>query len=62
MVKIGPYIIRLLLLSKHSFIFYKIDRSTDKKYLSNSNFKSFLDNLIITLHNLIITLHNLIIT
>ena len=31
MVKIGPYIIRLLLLLKHSFIFYKIDRSTNKK-------------------------------
>ena len=54
MAKIGPYIIRLLLLLKHSFIFYKIDRSTNKKYLCDSNFESFLDNLIRTLHSLII--------
>ena len=46
MVKLGPYIIRLLLLLKHSFIFYEIDRSTNKKYLGDSNFKSFLDNLL----------------
>ena len=34
----GPYI-RILLLLKHIFIFYKIDRST-------RNFESFLDNAI----------------
>ena len=41
MVKIGPYIVRLLLLLKHSFTFYKINRSTNKEYLSNSNFEYF---------------------
>ena len=53
MAKIEPYIIRLLLLLKHSFIVYKIDRSANKKCLCNSDFESFLDNLIITLRKLI---------
>ena len=49
MAKIGSYIIRILLLSlKHSLMFYKIDRSTNKKYLCDINFESFLDNLRIT--------------
>ena len=38
MAKIGSYI-RLLLLLKHCLIFYKIDRSTNKKYLCDSNFE-----------------------
>ena len=41
MAKIGPYI-RLLLLLKHSLIFYRIDRSTNKKYLCESNFEMHL--------------------
>ena len=45
MAKIGPYI-WLLLLLKHSLIFYKIDRSTNKQYFCDSNFESFLDNTI----------------
>ena len=45
MAKIVPYI-RLLLLLKHSLIFYKIDRSTNKQYLCDSNFEIFLDNTI----------------
>ena len=40
MAKIGPYIIRLLLLLlKHSLIFHRIDKSTNEKYLCNSNFE-----------------------
>ena len=39
--KIGPYI-RLLLLLKHSLIFYRINRSTNKKYLCDSNFEMHL--------------------
>ena len=46
MSKIGPYIRPLLLLSKHSFILCKIDRSTNKQYLCDSNFESFLENTI----------------
>ena len=42
---------------KHSLIFYRIDITTDKTCLCDSNFESFLDNL--TLYNL--TLNNLII-
>ena len=45
MAKTGPYI-RLLLLLKHSLIFYKIDRNTNKQYLCDGNFESFLDNAI----------------
>ena len=41
MAKIGPYI-SLLLLSKHNLILNKIDRSTNKKYLSDSNFEMHL--------------------
>ena len=45
MAKIGPYIrLLLLLLLKDSLIFYKTDRSTNKRYIWNSNFESFLDN------------------
>ena len=46
MTKIGPYIRLLLLSLKHILIFYKIDRSTSKQYLCDSNFESFLDNTI----------------
>ena len=46
MAKIWPYVRLLLLLLKHSLIFYKIDRSTNKQYLWDSNFESFLDNTI----------------
>ena len=41
MAKIGPYI-RLLLLLRHSLIFYTIDRSTNEKYLCDSNFEMHL--------------------
>ena len=41
MPKIGPYI-KLLLLLKHSLISYRIDRSTNKKYLCDSNFEACL--------------------
>ena len=57
MAKIGPYIrlFILLLLLKHSLMFYKTDRSTSKKYLCDSNFEnahlllceSFVDHTII---------------
>ena len=46
MTKIDPYIRLLLLSLKHILIFYKIDRSTSKQYLCDSNFESFLDNTI----------------
>ena len=48
MATIEPYIslLILLLLLKQSLIFYKIDRSTNKRYLCDSNFESFLDNTI----------------
>ena len=42
MVKIGPYIGHLLLLLKHSLIFYKTDKSTNKKDLCDSNFEIHL--------------------
>ena len=41
--QVVPYIIRLLLLLlKHSLIFYRIDRSTNKQYLCDN----MLDNII----------------
>ena len=40
MAKIGSYIRYLLLfLLKHSLIFYRTDRSTNKKCLCDNNFK-----------------------
>ena len=42
MVKIEPYV-RFLLL-EHSLIVNKIDRSTNKQYLCDSDFETFLDN------------------
>ena len=48
MAKIGLYIrlLLLLLLLKHSLIFNKIDRSTNKQYLCDSNFEYFLDSTV----------------
>ena len=40
MAKVGPYIrLLLLLLLKHTLILYKTDRSTNKKYIFDSNFE-----------------------
>ena len=41
MAKIGSYM-RLLLLLKYSLVSYKTDRSTNKKYLGDSNFEMHL--------------------
>ena len=47
MTKIGSYIrLLLLLLLKHSLIFYKIGNCTNKEYLCVSDLESFLDNTI----------------
>ena len=46
--QIGLYISLLfLLLLKHILIFYKIDRSTNKQYLCDSNFESFSDKTVV---------------
>ena len=45
MAKIGPYIRVLLLLLTNSLIFYKIDRSTNKQYLCDSNFEYFFTSM-----------------
>ena len=39
MAKVGPYIRLLLLLLKHTLILHKTDRSTNKKYIFDSNFE-----------------------